>query len=147
TAYDPALDRRVALKVLPVTAERNREHLEQRLRREAQALARLAHPNVVAVYDVGVAEHSVFVAMQLVDGVSVDTWLAAEPRSTSTIVRMLVAAGHGLAAAHEAGIVHRDVKPSNVLIDASGRVCVGDFGLARADAEPTAVDERSLLDA
>ncbi len=147
TAYDPALDRRVALKVLPVIEEHRREHFEQRLRREAQALARLAHPNVVAVYDVGVAEQSVFVAMQLVDGVSADVWLESAARTPRELVEMLVAAGRGLAAAHDAGIVHRDVKPSNVLIDAKGAVCVGDFGLARSsdEAEPTS-DDGSLLD-
>ncbi len=147
TAYDPALDRRIALKVLPAIEDERRAHFEQRLRREAQALARLAHPNVVAVYDVGVAEHSVFIAMQLVDGVNVDEWLEAASRSPREIIEMLVAAGRGLAAAHDAGIVHRDVKPSNVLVDAKGGVCVGDFGLARSaeEAEPSA-DDASLLD-
>ena len=147
TAYDPALDRRIALKVLPAIEDERRAHFEQRLRREAQALAKLAHPNVVAVYDVGVAEHSVFVAMQLVDGVSADEWLEAAPRGRREILDMLVAAGRGLAAAHDAGIVHRDVKPSNVLIDAKGGVCVGDFGLARSadEAEPSG-DNGNLLD-
>jgi len=147
TAYDPALDRRVALKVLPAIEEHRRAHFEQRLQREAQALARLAHPNVVAVYDVGVAEQSVFVAMQLVDGVSADEWLESGERAPREIIAMLVAAGRGLAAAHDAGIVHRDVKPSNVLIDAKGGVCVGDFGLARAaDEAPEPADDTSLLD-
>jgi tetratricopeptide (TPR) repeat protein len=147
-AYDPALDRRVALKVLPAIEQHQRAHLEGRLRREAQALARLAHPNVVAVHDVGVAEHSVFLAMQLVDGVTADGWLEREPRTAREILEVLVAVGRGLAAAHDAGIVHRDVKPSNVLIDGQRRVFIGDFGLARnaheVDAEPAAV--ASLLE-
>jgi len=142
-AQDPALDRVVALKVLPTLADKHRDDLEERLRREAQALARLDHENVIRVHDVGVAAESVFVAMQFVDGSTLDEHLAAEPRSPRQVLALLVAAGRGLAAAHAAGIVHRDFKPSNVLVDRNGRVYVGDFGLARdaelAEEEPAPV--------
>jgi tetratricopeptide (TPR) repeat protein len=147
-AKDPALDRRVALKVLPARDHERRTPLEARLRREAQALAKLDHPNVVAVYDVGVAERSVFVAMQLVDGQTLAELLEVERPGPRRILELFLAAGRGLAAAHAAGIVHRDVKPSNLLVDRNGRVKVGDFGLARgADEveESLTTTERSLL--
>ena len=150
-ALDPALDRRVALKVLPPIREDKGIHLEARLRREAQALARLDHPHVVRVYDVGVAEQSVFVAMQLVDGCTLADWLEVERPPARRIIAMYADAARGLAAAHEAGIVHRDVKPSNLLVDRAGRVYVGDFGLARGswdeseERAPTSSDS-NLLD-
>jgi tetratricopeptide (TPR) repeat protein/predicted Ser/Thr protein kinase len=123
-ARDPELDRDVALKLL-------RPHASApRLRREAQALARLAHPNVVRVYDVGEHAGQTFIAMELVDGDNLREWLRT-PRGLDAIVAVLVQAGHGLAAAHRAGLVHRDFKPDNVLIANTGGVLVGDFGLAR----------------
>jgi serine/threonine-protein kinase len=135
-ALDPALDRKVALKVLPPLSHDREQHLEARLRREAQALARLDHPNVVRVYDVGVAEHSVFVAMQLVEGTTLAELLDEKKPPPAQVLALFVSAARGLAAAHDAGIVHRDVKPSNVLVDRADKVYVGDFGLARgADAD------------
>lgn len=128
TAYDPKLDRRVALKV--VQAEQLSEVHRARLHREAQALARLSHPAVVAVYDVGDIENDTFVAMELVDGESFREWLKKK-HTWREIVRVVVAAGRGLAAAHAAGIVHRDVKPDNIMISSSGAVKLVDFGLAR----------------
>jgi Tol biopolymer transport system component len=129
-ADDPELGRVVALKVL--RPDRSDESSEARLRfqREAQAMARLSHPNVVAVYDVGAHGERAFIAMELVSGPTLATWLAERPRGWREVLAVFAQAGHGLAAAHEAGLVHRDFKPSNVLI--GDRVRVADFGLARA---------------
>jgi eukaryotic-like serine/threonine-protein kinase len=132
-AYDPELDRNIALKLVH---DRARE-LDRRARmlREAQAMARLSHPNVVPVHDVGTVDGQVFIAMELVEGRTVKEWLAEQPRSRREILDVFVAAGRGLAAAHAAGVVHRDFKPANVLIGRDGRVRVADFGLARASDE------------
>jgi tetratricopeptide (TPR) repeat protein len=100
--------------------------------REAQALARLQHPNVVTVFDVGSVGGDVFVAMELVDGDTLGAWLRARERTWREIVAAFVAAANGLTAAHAAGIVHRDFKPGNVLVGRDGRVRVMDFGLARS---------------
>jgi tetratricopeptide (TPR) repeat protein len=134
-AYDPELDRRVALKLLRpdrFTGEVDR----LRLLREAQALARLADPNVVAVYDAGTFGDRVFVAMELVEGETLRQWLGAGSRSWREILDRFLPAGRGLAAAHAAGLVHRDFKPENVLLGRDGRVRVVDFGLAEAAPEP-----------
>src|SRR5262249_29864984 len=107
---------------------------------EARALAALSHANVVPVFDVGRDGTRVYIVMELVDGGSLADWLAAQPRTRREIVRAWIAAGRGLAAAHTAGIVHRDFKASNVLIATTGSVRVADFGLARApdaDADTT----------
>jgi tetratricopeptide (TPR) repeat protein/tRNA A-37 threonylcarbamoyl transferase component Bud32 len=134
-AYDPKLDRRVALKVL--RRDRNATpEAQDRLLREAQALARLSHPNVVAVHDVGTVEigeirtPAVYVAMEYVEGKTLRDW-SAEHDHWRTIARMFHAAGLGLAAAHAVGIVHRDFKPTNVIVGGEGRPRVLDFGLAR----------------
>jgi serine/threonine protein kinase len=126
-AYDPELDRKVAIKVL----HRALGDASERMR-EAQALARLAHPNVVTVFDAGLVGDRPFVAMELVAGETLTAWLAREPRPWREVRRAFMAAGEGLAAAHAAGLVHRDFKPDNVLVGADGRVRVTDFGLARA---------------
>jgi len=123
-ANDPILDRRIALKLIRGSSG----NAEARLLREAQAMARLKHANVVTVYEAGVAGTSVYVAMELVDGVNLRDWLV-ESRSWRAIVAVFVAAGRGLVAAHEADLVHRDFKPANVLLDRAGHVKVGDFGL------------------
>jgi tetratricopeptide (TPR) repeat protein/predicted Ser/Thr protein kinase len=131
--HDPELDRRVAIKMLrPRGAEGVGDAGRTRLLREAQAMAKLAHPNVVAVYDVGLHAERVYLAMEYVDGRTVAQWVADARRSIGEVVEVFVAAGRGLAAAHAAGFVHRDFKPDNVLVDRGGRVLVMDFGLARA---------------
>ncbi|MCW5808761.1 MAG: serine/threonine protein kinase, partial [Deltaproteobacteria bacterium] len=136
-AFDPDLERRVALKVLRSRAQgRDETDAQRRLLREARAMARLAHPNVVTVHEVGSANGRDFVAMELVEGETLADWLAAAPRSEEAIVEAFAAAGRGLAAAHGAGIVHRDFKPHNVLRGAGGRIVVTDFGLARSSGEP-----------
>jgi len=132
-AYDPELSRDVALKLLKVGADGSTgSGREGRLLREAQAMARLQHPNVVAVHDVGLADEGVFIAMEFVEGQTLDAWLSAQKRSLREIIDVFAGAGHGLIAAHHAGLVHRDFKPSNVIVSPTGRVRVVDFGLARA---------------
>jgi tetratricopeptide (TPR) repeat protein/predicted Ser/Thr protein kinase len=128
-AYDPELDRKVALKLLHAGVRSKRAR--NRLMREAKAIARLTHPNVVTVHDVGTYEGRIFVAMEYVDGVTLRQWVQQEKRTWQEIVAVLVAAGEGLAAAHAADLIHRDFKPDNVIVDHKGRVVVLDFGLAR----------------
>jgi tetratricopeptide (TPR) repeat protein len=129
-AYDPELDRRVALKLLRDDGS-DPEAGAQRIVREARALAKLSHPHVVPVYDVGEHEDGVYMAMELVDGQTLRTWMG-QPRGWREVLRVLLPAGRGLEAAHAAGVVHRDFKPGNVMLGADGRVRVVDFGLARA---------------
>ncbi|MBC8071020.1 MAG: protein kinase, partial [Deltaproteobacteria bacterium] len=130
-AEDPELERRVAVKVLRTRADGDAKAHSQRLLREARAMAKLSHPNVIPVHDVGTWNDRVFVAMELVDGWTLKQWLTEHPRSWDSVWPVLHAAGRGLAAAHEAGFVHRDLKPDNVLVGRRGRVFVTDFGLAR----------------
>jgi tetratricopeptide (TPR) repeat protein len=144
-AFDPELGRRIALKILrPRRAKKGGERTPaaSRLIREAQAIARLSHPNVVSVHDVGRHGEAVFVAMELIEGVTLTAWLGAAPRTLEEILDVFAKAGRGLAAAHKAGLVHRDFKPDNVLVSPDGRVRVLDFGLARAD--PSQVSMPSL---
>ena len=131
-AYDPQLDRKVALKLLRgwARSDASVEAARARLLREAKAIARLSHPNVVVVYDAGEIESRVFLAMEFVDGETLAAWLEAAPRNWHEIREVFVAAGRGLAAAHEAGLVHRDFKPQNVMVGRDGSVRVMDFGLA-----------------
>jgi eukaryotic-like serine/threonine-protein kinase len=137
-ARDPELDRRIAIKVLH---ERDHDPVgaRNRMLREAQAMARLSHPNVVTVHEVGTIDGRVFVAMELVRGLTLREW-AAEERSVADVCDVMEAVGRGLSAAHAAGVVHRDVKPENVIVGADGRVRVGDFGLAgpgASEGEPS----------
>ena len=125
-AYDRQLERQVAIK-LHRWAEG-----DDRLRREAVAMAQLAHPNVITVFEVGSVGGQTFVAMELIHGQTLRDWLAARPRSLHDRLGVLHDAGVGLAAAHAAGLVHRDFKPENVMIGDDGRARVGDFGLARS---------------
>ncbi len=136
-AYDPELDRKVALKVLlPGRGGRAKGH--ERLLREAQSLARLSHPNVVAVHDVGTHEGRVFVAMEFIAGTTLSATIESQRPGLEAIVGLYAAAGRGLEAAHRVGLVHRDFKPDNVMVDREGRVRVVDFGLAQAVAEASA---------
>jgi hypothetical protein len=128
-AYDPVLDREIALKLLRTG---DAPAGDARLLREAQMMARLAHPNVVVVHEAGAADGRVYLAMELVPGGTLRAWLAGAPRTWREICDRFVEAGRGLAAAHDAGLVHRDFKPDNVLIGRDGRAQVTDFGLVRA---------------
>jgi eukaryotic-like serine/threonine-protein kinase len=132
-AWDPALGRRVAIKLLRT----DKQHAEgrtlgqARLLREAQAMARVSHPHVIPVFDVGTLGEGVFVTMEFVDGTTLKKWVKDEQRPWHKVLDTFLAAGRGLAGAHAAGLVHRDFKPDNVLIGKDGRVRVTDFGLAR----------------
>ena len=128
-AYDPQLDRKVALKLLR-SGSLSAEEGKARLLREAQAMARLQHPNVIAVHDVGMLADRVFIAMEFVEGQTLGDWLHQDHR-WKDVLRVFLEAGAGLAAAHTAGLVHRDFKPDNVLLGKDGRPRVVDFGLAR----------------
>jgi tetratricopeptide (TPR) repeat protein/predicted Ser/Thr protein kinase len=129
-AIDPDLNRRVALKLLHGFAMAGQDERRQRLLREAQAMAQLSHPNVVAVHDVGTVGDVVFVAMEFVDGGTLGQWMGRRHR-VAEVLDVFIAAARGLAAAHAVGLVHRDFKPDNVLIGRDHRVRVTDFGLAR----------------
>ncbi|MGE0403098.1 MAG: serine/threonine-protein kinase [Kofleriaceae bacterium] len=132
-AKDRDLERKIALKL-----HKKRAGTEQ-LRREALAMARLAHPNVVTVFEVGEHEGRTFVAMEYVAGTTLRGWLSAQRHTPNEIVDMLVSAGEGLIAAHDAKLVHRDFKPENVLIGSDGRARVSDFGLARESGHEVGV--------
>jgi serine/threonine protein kinase/tetratricopeptide (TPR) repeat protein len=129
-AYDPELDRKVAIKLLRARGDAGSDG-KTRLLREAQAIAKLQHPNVVVVYDVGTFGDSVFIAMEFVEGRTVGGWLHAQARTRQEIMQVYLAAGRGLVAAHAAGLVHRDFKPDNVMVTNDAQVRVMDFGLAR----------------
>lgn len=133
-AYDPDLDRRVALKVLR-TAHIEGDEARLRLLREARAMARLSHPNIVTVHDVGLLGSQLFIAMELVDGWTLRHWLAQRPRRHRDVLAVFLQAGRGLSAAHAASVIHRDFKPENVLCCRDGRVLITDFGLARMHKE------------
>lgn len=143
-AWDPQLDRKVALKLVraDVVEQMGESQGRSRLLREAQAMAKLAHPNIVTVHDAGQVGNEVFVAMEFLDGSSLREYLAEHKPTWRETLRIFLEAGRGLAAAHEAGLVHRDFKPHNVLVTRSGRICVLDFGLARAAAAPLADEPR-----
>ncbi|WXA91599.1 serine/threonine-protein kinase [Pendulispora brunnea] len=125
-AVDPELHRVVALKVLRADLRA----AQKRLLAEAEAMAKLAHPNVVTIYEFGCSGECAFIAMECVQGSSLRHWVGAESRSGDAVLDVFLQAAEGLRAAHEAGLVHRDFKPENVFVSTSGRVMVGDFGLA-----------------
>jgi tetratricopeptide (TPR) repeat protein len=135
-ALDTALDRRVALKVLRPDLAGDPATLAERLVRESRLMAKASHPGVITVHDVGRDGDQVYVAMELIAGETLGKWLKREPRTVEEVVEMFRRAGAGLGAAHRAGLVHRDFKPDNVLVELDGgevrRVLVTDFGVARA---------------
>jgi len=147
-AEDPGLARVVAIKVLRPAEGRQGEAQQRRMLREAQALARVSHRNLVMVFDVGTHQGRIWIAMEYVVGDTLDQWLERERRTWGEIVDAFIAAGRGLAAVHAAGLVHRDFKPGNVLVRADGTVQVLDFGLAAPvgeSSEPSAHDARTAL--
>ncbi|MBL4683530.1 MAG: serine/threonine protein kinase [Nannocystaceae bacterium] len=145
-AVDTELERPVALKLHRTGLKRD---FAARTRLEARAMARVSHPNVVQIFDVGTWEGRVYIAMELVDGETLATWLRKQPRSWRDVVTVFMQAGQGLAAAHGLGIVHRDFKPQNVLLGDDGRARVADFGLARdltTDLDDGSMSEPPLSD-
>ena len=139
-AYDDQLDRKVALKLERSTGVAD-VHRRRRLLREAQTLARLSHPNIVPVFEAGEYEGQIYLTMEFVRGQTVRAWLDHGKPPWQGALAVLLQAGAGLAAAHSAGVVHRDFKPANVLIGEDGRVRVVDFGLARETPDAQAIDE------
>jgi hypothetical protein len=133
-ARDPELRRQVVIKLVhpDVGASEGGEDFEARLRREAQAMAQVSHANVVQIFDIGRRGDRVFLAMEFIDGQTLGEWLRERSRTAAEILGVMRQAGAGLAAAHRAGLVHRDFKPSNVLVSREGAVKVTDFGLARS---------------
>ena len=142
-AHDHELDRPVAIKLL---RSDDRGVAQARLLREAQSVARVSHPNVVAVHQVGMFAEQVYLVMEFVDGGTLREWSAAREREWSQVLEVYRQAGRGLAAAHAAGLVHRDFKPDNVLIGRDGRVRVSDFGLVGVAAEASVTTMPSLSD-
>jgi len=132
-AYDPRLDRSVALKIMK--HERGHE-AHDRLQREGRALARLGHRNVVVVHDVGIFQDEIFVAMEHIKGSPMSRWMRATERTWTELVAAFVQAADALVSAHASGIIHRDFKPANVMVEHTGRVVVLDFGLARIQDSP-----------
>ena len=136
-AYDPDLDRKIAIKLVRAGGGGEGSEGRTRLMREAQATAKVSHPNVVVVYDAGTFGERVFIAMEFVEGHTLRYWLQEKERTGQEILEAFLAAGRGLAAAHEKELVHRDFKPDNVMVARGGQVRVMDFGLARiADGAP-----------
>jgi len=133
-AYDTSLDRKVAIKTLLELADQSQ--LRARLVREAKAMARLSHPNVIRVYEIGESDAGPYIVMEFVEGQTLRGWLAGAERSLEAILTVFRAIGEGLAAIHEAGLVHRDVKPDNVMVDGQGRVMVMDLGIVHGRPEP-----------
>jgi predicted Ser/Thr protein kinase len=148
-AYDADLERKVALKILR-EGVRDGSAGAVRMRREAQAMARLSHPNVAQVYEVADDGGVLFLAMEYIEGQTLREWLQATPRTWREVLRVFVEAGRGLAAAHAVGLMHRDFKPDNAMLATDGRVRVLDFGLSRLcqtdDAPATASTSGRVLE-
>jgi serine/threonine protein kinase len=143
-AHDPELDRTIALKLVRPDRSNGEDHA--RLLREARAMAKVSHPNVVHIHEVGSHEGSVFMAMEFVEGRTLRQWLEERTRPWTEILQKLVDAGHGIAAAHRAGLIHRDIKPGNLLIGSDGRVRMTDFGLARPTSSASDSEAATLSD-
>jgi protein kinase-like protein/putative zinc finger protein len=142
-ARDPGLDRAVAIKVLRQDFARRDPDAARRIVHEARVMARISDPNVLGVFEVGTVDDQVYIAMEIASGGSLRGWLDARQRSIGEILEVFVAAGRGLVAAHDAGVVHRDFKPDNVLIGSDGRIRVTDFGLAHEPVAATGDDAAS----
>ncbi|MEM6291557.1 MAG: serine/threonine-protein kinase [Myxococcota bacterium] len=131
-AHDGKLDRKVALRLIPATDDDGTPYSRARLLRETRSMARMSHPNVIRIFDVGATRRELFIAMELLDGESVEAWIARVQPAWTEVLAAFVQAGRGLAAAHDAGFVHGDFEPRYVQRTDTGRVVVTDFGLTRA---------------
>ncbi len=138
SAHDPQLDRSIAIKLVHPSLARSDE-AAGRLLREARAMAKLSHRSVITVHDAGEIDGQLFIAMELVDGTNLGALLRGrsdhEVLDWTRWLGIMLLAGEGLHAAHRSGVLHRDFKPDNVLVDLTGRVAVGDFGLATLGEE------------
>jgi serine/threonine protein kinase len=143
-AYDDRLDRKIAVKLIR-PSQREGVEMRERTLREARALARVSHPNVVHVYEVGEIEDQLFVAMEFLAGPTLRDWVDAQQRTWREVLRIFCQAGEGLSAAHAQGIIHRDFKPHNAMLGADGRVRVLDFGLARLGESEMAPTEDTMV--
>ena len=130
-ARDTRLSRTVAIKVIRSDRDREPTQALARMKTEARAVARITDPRVVPIFDVGTKDGAFYIVMAFIDGVDLGRWLGDAERSTPEILALMREAGEGLAAAHAVGVVHRDFKPSNVLVDRNGHVHIVDFGVAR----------------
>ncbi len=128
-AQDTELDRKVALKFLPLHYTTDPE-INARFKREAKAAAALNHPNIITIYEIGVHEGRAFIAMEHVEGQSLKDLLSEQELSINKTIEIVIQICEGMSEAHQAGIVHRDIKPDNILLDSRGRVKIADFGLA-----------------
>lgn len=137
---DPLLERRVAIKVLARPSDGLLAKVNDQVIREARALAKIPHRNIVAIYEIGTWQDRSFIAMELIEGMTLASWLAAAARTVPQILDAFLQAGRGLATAHAHGMVHRDFKPANVLVAQDGRVVVSDFGLVGESLPPVAND-------
>ena len=135
-ARDPRLGREVAIKVLPASLANDAERL-RRFEHEARAASALNHPNIVMIHEIGAANGTSYIAMELVDGPSLRELLASGPLPAKRLLDVAVQIAEALAKAHGAGIVHRDLKPENVVVSRDGYVKLLDFGLAKLFVAPT----------
>ncbi|HEX4441244.1 MAG TPA: serine/threonine-protein kinase, partial [Thermoanaerobaculia bacterium] len=142
-ARDERLRRDVALKVLPAAIAQDADRL-RRFESEARAASALNHPNIVTVHDIGTSDGTTYMAMELVDGASLRQMLAGGPLGEKKMLEVAVQVADGLAKAHSAGIVHRDMKPENVMVSKDGFVKLLDFGLAKPFTAPGAGDGSAI---
>ena len=146
-AEDVRLPRKVALKFLPEESADDPD-AERRFQREADTIAQLNHPNICTIYEIDRADGRAFIAMECVEGINLKTYMARNQLSTGAIVEIALQIAAALGSAHAKGIVHRDIKPGNIVVSSEGQVKVLDFGLARrfktADTEELGLEGSTI---
>src|SRR5580698_6976484 len=133
-ANDTKLHRPVAIKFL--STDLADAAARRRFQREAQMASSLNHPHILTVYDVGEFQGRQYLATEFVDGGTLKSWAQRQPRSWEEVAELLTGVADGLATAHQAGILHRDIKPDNILVTTSGYAKLADFGLAKLEEGP-----------